>query len=288
MTPAHTASGSGPVKIYDSGSVGIAVFFGSPIAGGFLLRRNFIALGDRRKGNKWLVLSLLLFAVLITFGIIVGDDLPAVGSSVINTLVAVMYTTLSKKHFETEVGERKALGQGLYSKWRATLAGVATAVILLGCFIGTVYILERNPYNAPEDDLIREKFREVVRLEEAAERIMGAFKSPNYRPVQDRYNMMEQYQGHWERMDALLEEIARLAEVNDRRGTLEFVEMYREQISLKIKISENMKKFVSDNDYTAYEAALNANAAIDFIEERIVRFFDNLDDSTRDVVYLFP
>ncbi|MCC8019501.1 MAG: hypothetical protein LIO85_06990 [Rikenellaceae bacterium] len=277
-----------PVKIYDSGAVGLAVFLGSPVAGGLLLRRNFIALGDRGKGNKWLILSILLFTGLIMFGIAAGDSISAIGSTVINTLVAVIYTTVAKKHFETAVEERKALGYGLFSKLRATLVGLSTAALVLGGLFGAIYLFDRNPYNTPEDKIIRVKFEEVARLEETAERIMADFESPQYRPVQDRYNMIGQYQAHWERVEVLLGEIAVLAGVNDRKGTLEFVGMYREQMPLKIKIAENLKKFVTDNDYTAYEAALNAQSAIEFIDKRIVRFFDTLDDSTRDVIYLFP
>ena len=69
-----SAENSNNVQLYKASGIGVATFFGTPIAGGFLLSRNYRNLGDSTKARKAIVLSVIGTICLFILVLLIPDD----------------------------------------------------------------------------------------------------------------------------------------------------------------------------------------------------------------------
>jgi uncharacterized membrane protein len=125
-----------PYKLYSSMSIRIATFIGSPIAAGFLIRRNFIALGDQDKGRNALIVAIaatiLMFVGIYMIPEQIMDRIP-------NLVIPIIYMLVV--HYYVDITQGAALklhtdrGGEFYSGWRA--AGIG--FLALGAVIPLIF-----------------------------------------------------------------------------------------------------------------------------------------------------
>ncbi len=132
--PGNLSTPSSPsLRLYSVRALWIATFLGSPLAAGILLRKNFIGLGEAKKGTiaLWLgILStILLFGSLFVLPEAAVEKIP-------NQIIPLLYTAgiyFAAKHYQGKALEaHQANGGAFYSAWNA--AGVG-ALCLIGIFV---------------------------------------------------------------------------------------------------------------------------------------------------------
>lgn len=140
------------IKLYSQKAIGIATFFGGPLAAGILVRKNFINLGKEEQGKQALfigiVSTILLFAGLFAIPDSIMDKFP-------NSLIPTIYTAIILMIIELVQGHELRLhttGNGeFYSAWNAVGIGVICAVILLAGIFGYAYF-EDTDFEAEQYD----------------------------------------------------------------------------------------------------------------------------------------
>ncbi|MBI5540200.1 MAG: hypothetical protein HY951_09100 [Bacteroidia bacterium] len=137
MTEALAEKG---IKLYSNRAIGIATYFGGPIAAGILVRRNFINLGNAKYGKYSLYIG-ILSTILLFIGLFsIPEDII---NQIPNVVIPVIYTAIIfaivnrlqgkdlKKHKENK-GE-------FYSAWKAFGIGAINMGIIMVSFI--IYII---------------------------------------------------------------------------------------------------------------------------------------------------
>jgi hypothetical protein len=118
-------------RLYDVAAVGIAAFFGGPLAGTILMASNYRKLGQGNNG----VLALIVGAAASVGLIVMG--LKSTASPAIASLVLIVCTGLAAKQLQGEaIKTHVAWGGPLYSKWRAFGIAIATVLVLGAGTIG--------------------------------------------------------------------------------------------------------------------------------------------------------
>jgi hypothetical protein len=121
-------------RLYDIGAVGLAAFFGGPLAGTILMASNYRKLGQGNNG----VLALILGAAASVGLIVMG--LKSTASPTIASVVLIVCTALAAKQLQGEaIKTHVAWGGQLFSKWRALGIAIATVLVLGGGVVAYLY-----------------------------------------------------------------------------------------------------------------------------------------------------
>lgn len=105
-------------KLYKISGIGIATFFGSILAGGLLVSKNFKNLGKDSAARNTLIYSFLATIIIIAVAYMIPDDwhVPNMSFTLPQLIVMVQ---LAKKHQEKDIEDHVAMGGLLASNWKA-------------------------------------------------------------------------------------------------------------------------------------------------------------------------
>jgi hypothetical protein len=121
-------------RMYDSSSIALAAFLGSPLAGTVLMASNYRKLNQGSNSMLALVLGAAASASLIWMGLKTTLN-PAIASVVLFVVTWIAAKQLQDQAVKTHV----AWGGQLFSKWRAFGVAVATSLVLGCATIGYLY-----------------------------------------------------------------------------------------------------------------------------------------------------
>jgi hypothetical protein len=112
--------------LFEPAAVGLATFFGSPIAGTILMAMNYSRLGKAGKG--WLAVSLGVLGTAVLIAI--GWNKP-VGSGSLGVVLFIAVWQLARVLQGNDVNAHQARGGRLVSRWAAFGIGIATLVVVV-------------------------------------------------------------------------------------------------------------------------------------------------------------
>ena len=119
-------------KFYSQKGISIATYFGGPLAAGYLVKKNYEALGQIENGKKALIIgiisSILLFAGILAIPEPIIDKIPRALIPLIYTVL--IYLIVEKIHGEIFRLHKEADGK-FHSNWKATGIGVIAMLIIL-------------------------------------------------------------------------------------------------------------------------------------------------------------
>jgi len=129
------------IKLYSQRAISIATFFGGPVVAGFLIKKNYEALNQKKAGKKafliGIVSTILLFAGIFSipehfFEKVPNIVIPAIYTGIIYLIVDTIQGEWLKEHKEN--------GGEFYSRWKAAGIGAIFMVILFALIIGAGFI----------------------------------------------------------------------------------------------------------------------------------------------------
>jgi hypothetical protein len=249
-------------RLYSERAIWIATFLGSPLAGGILLRKNFICLQDERKGNialgAALLFTVLLFGSLLVLPEEVVDKLP-------NQLIPLVYTVIMyqlARHYQGAAMEaHKAGGGEFYSGWNA--AGIG-ALCLAGIFVVIfVYVFALPP--TYDEDRYQLGMVEFSANEEEALTLYASIQ--NSEPQQVTSLLREKGIPAWKNNIRIIQELDDLEHLPD---TLRHQnQLLRSYCQLRLEAYELMVKAQQEGT-DKYEAQIEArNADIEAILNKL-------------------
>ena len=121
-----TAS-SADYQLYKISGIGIATFFGSILAGGFLMSRNYKKLGKDAAAIKALVYSALATVAVLVISFLIPEDLN-IPNLVFTIPQIIVMVQLAKKEQGSDIDAHVANGGALASDWKAF--GISLLVIV--------------------------------------------------------------------------------------------------------------------------------------------------------------
>lgn len=122
-------------KLYDSGAVGLATFFGTPIAGTVVMAMNYRRLGKPSAGTKAIIIGVLVTAALMVSGFFIpmGTATTAIGVGVLAATVGTANALQGKT-----IAEHKLAGGLIGSRWVGFGIGMIGLAIFGGLIAGLV------------------------------------------------------------------------------------------------------------------------------------------------------
>lgn len=121
--------------LFDATAVGLATFFGTPVAGGFLMMLNDSRLGRTGRG----VLTLIAAIVVTALVVLAGWNVPASGSSVfaIVLIIGMRYAAAGLQGKAVEEHVRR--GGRLGSRWAASGIGLLFLAVIFSVVFAAVF-----------------------------------------------------------------------------------------------------------------------------------------------------
>jgi hypothetical protein len=129
-------------KPYTYWQVTVATALGSPIAGSWLMARNYSAWGEKRKSVITVCLGIVGTLLLVGLGSLAQKGTS--GSSV--ALIGLFATKYLAEHLQgATIAQHRAAGGAIASWWRACGVGLAVMIVIFLGIIGVVTITAKEP-----------------------------------------------------------------------------------------------------------------------------------------------
>jgi hypothetical protein len=126
--------------LYSQRAIGIATFFGGPLAAGILVQRNYINLG-----NEWHGKHALSIGILSTLAMFIGifslpeDILDKIPNSVFPAIYTLIIYLVVEKLQGNVLKTHKANNGPFYSAWKATGIGFVCMLVIIAGVFGYTY-----------------------------------------------------------------------------------------------------------------------------------------------------
>ena len=124
--------------LYSVGQITLATFLGAPLAGGWLIARNYKALGQPEKAGMNLFWSIVGTLVLIGLAFVLPDNFPNIGISVVSVIAVKSW---ADAQFGKLLGRHRAANGKVHSWWRAVGIGVLCLAIMITAIMIVVFLL---------------------------------------------------------------------------------------------------------------------------------------------------
>ena len=128
-----------PYRLYDTTSIGIAAFWGSPIAGTALMAINYRRLGQQKRATWTLVTGLVGTATVIAIAVALLPQIPSYIQGILPVILFVMTYQAGKALQGPIIQRHVAQGGELSSRWGAFGLSVVLTVAMLAVIYGGFY-----------------------------------------------------------------------------------------------------------------------------------------------------
>jgi hypothetical protein len=166
-------------KLYSANMIYLSTFLGGPLAAGILLRKNFVNLGQHKKGFYAIFIGILV-SILFIIGMLTTPE--AVIDKIPRYLIPAFYTAIVAFIVEFTMGKilrtHKETNGPLYSGWNATGIAVGTAVLIVGTGIGLEFLKAES--SAFDEELYEKHLNEFTNNETEA---LKLFEMPTEKPI---------------------------------------------------------------------------------------------------------
>lgn len=125
-----------PYKLYDTTSIGLATFFGSPIAGTALMALNFQRLGQTGKAKLTFAIGVAITVLVMSLGWLI----PSYGTGTV-AIVLVVATVNTARSLQGDAFYKHIVKGGPFaSRWAASGIGIASAAAIVAVIAGIVLV----------------------------------------------------------------------------------------------------------------------------------------------------
>jgi NAD/NADP transhydrogenase beta subunit len=132
--PDSTSAFPEKVPLFTPNQIGAAAFFGTLVASAWLARNNFIAMGDKARGDKALLAGVVVTMALMALAFVLPDGTPSVIFTIPQIVLALQ---LGKKYFE-----HRMITADRLSNWKVAGVCALTLVLVIAVLFGVVMALD--------------------------------------------------------------------------------------------------------------------------------------------------
>ena len=234
-------------KFYSQKGIGIATFFGAPLAASILIRKNYISLNEEKKGNITLGIG-ILSTILLFVGIFSIPE--SIINRIPNQIIPLIYTgiiyliveRIQGKHLkEYQEQENKFI-----SNWKATGIGLLSAILIFAPIGAYAYLEATNPVY----EKYNKQFDKFLQNEEASFEFYDNLETnTQFQLIQELNNITIPY---WERNKEIIIKLDTLEGISDE--LLNQNKVLKEYCDLRIKEFRIFEKAIKeDTDQYAKE-----------------------------------
>jgi len=154
--------GENYLKLYSEWAIGLATFFGGPLAAGILIRRNCINLGREKQGFNALMIGILTtFLIIVLLFALPEATIDKIPSSLLPFVYTGIIFFILEKIQGKDIRLHKANNGEFYSGWRAAGIGAMSMAVYLSFIFIAVEIDTRSlDFEAAQYDSGIEQFIE--------------------------------------------------------------------------------------------------------------------------------
>lgn len=142
------------VKLYSLKAIGVTTFFGGPLAAGYLIYKNYLAINEPDKAKNALIAgivsTIILFCIIFLIPEETIDRIPRILIPTSYTLI--IYQIVSKLQGEI-LKEHEIKENSFYSNWKAAGVGLVSSIILVISLFGIIYIATPKEYGIYDKEM---------------------------------------------------------------------------------------------------------------------------------------
>lgn len=132
--PEPTSAFPDKVPLFTPNQIAASAFFGTLVASAWLARANFIAMGDKKTGDKALLVGVVVTMALMALALVLPEGTPSVIFTIPQIVLALQ---LGKKYFEHRMITAERL-----SNWKVAGVCALTIVLVIAVLFGVVMTLD--------------------------------------------------------------------------------------------------------------------------------------------------
>lgn len=132
--PETTSAFPDKVPLFTPNQIAASAFFGTLVASAWLARSNFIAMGDKKSGDKALLLGVVATMALMALALVLPDGTPSVIFTIPQIALALQ---LGKKFFE-----HRMITADRLSNWKVAGVCAMAIVLVIAVLFGVVMTLD--------------------------------------------------------------------------------------------------------------------------------------------------
>lgn len=178
-------------KFYSQKAIGIATYFGGPLAAGYLMKKNYEKLGEEGNAKKALVIGIISTVFLLFCIFLIPEDF---NSKIANFIIPAIYTAIIYLIVEKKLGKilrkHKESGGEFYSGWNAALVGFISSVIIIVGVVVSGFIA--GDFANVESDFNTQKYQQqiskFVSNEEKALKVFNLLNSNDIEKISEELN----------------------------------------------------------------------------------------------------
>ena len=143
-------------KLYSQMAINLATYLGGPLAAGVLMRRNFINLGNEKKGKLTLLISLLCTIVLFSGLFFVPDTLiEKIPNSLIPGIYTLIVSIILVRTQGDDIKNHREQNGLFYSLWKSVGVGIINLIVIVTLILAYSYmtVFDSNEYDAQNEIL---------------------------------------------------------------------------------------------------------------------------------------
>ncbi len=197
-------------KMYSLSAIGLATFLGAPLGGSILIRENYRALNEERKGDVALAFGVLTTIFIFLFIIIIPNHII---DFIPSQLIPAIYTGLTSLwvHYYQgdKLNEYEQSGYKFITKWKAFGLGIISALIIVTFLLGFIYWEANSPVNTEYQRQIDEFIENETATSTFYDNLMV---NPNDQLLDELNNKIIPY---WYKNRAIIEKLDSLEDITD-------------------------------------------------------------------------
>lgn len=238
------------LKLYSSNAIWASTFLGGPLAAGYMIRANYVALNQLQKGKNALIISILFTLLLFSFLFFVPesiiDKIPRILIPMIYSLIVYF---IVEKAFGTVLKEHKQFNNKFQSAGKSILIGIISCILSFAVIIGFTIL-----FPSPEDKAYEKYNIEIQKFSQNEAETLVFYDYLETRSTSFLLYKLDEFIPKWEENKQLLKKINHSDNLpTDIIKQNEFLLTYTE---LRIKAFQLFKKAIVE-DTRQYDAELD-------------------------------
>jgi len=121
-------------QLFKISGIGIATFFGSLLAGGFLLARNFKNLGNEAAAKKALIYSAIATVAVFAIALLIPEDVN-IPNLVFTIPQIIVIVQIAKQQQGNAIARHVEAGGQLASDWKAFGISLLVLLVVMAIFV---------------------------------------------------------------------------------------------------------------------------------------------------------
>lgn len=192
------------LKLYSSNAIWASTFLGGPLAAGYMIKENYAALNQSKKGKNALIISILFTLLLFSFLLFVPESIiDKIPRILIPTIYSLIVYFIVEQTFGTVLKEHKQFNNAFQPAGKSILIGIISCILSFAVIVGFTLLV-----SSPEDEVYEKYNIEIEKFSQNEAETLVFYDYLETRSASFLLYKLDEFIPKWEENKQLLKKIS--------------------------------------------------------------------------------